>query len=235
MKNAISLLVVSVLLNLTATAQTSSPYRLSTTREALLLGGGVSLNGLSYYLESKLKPPDKSRLDPDGINGFDRFAIHCSNHTTAHISDVTLLTSMALPLIPAMTTGSAARNREALLLVVESYVITMGITKLTKVLARRARPYTYRLPQSDLTGDACQSFFSGHTSMAFAGALATGLLTQDLHGEAGVNYAAWTAGLGFALSTGVLRITSGKHFPTDVLVGALAGSLVSYLVIQAHK
>lgn len=34
---------------------------------------------------------------------------------------------------------------------------------------------------------------------------------------------------------GVLRIAAGKHYPTDVVVGALVGTGVSYGILKMHK
>jgi len=212
-----------------------SPYTLKTGREALLVGGGAVVTGLGHFLGSRVQPPDPEKLDMNGINAFDRLTVNMHYPGTATVSDVTLFSCAALPLIPALSTGSGQTNREALLMVLEAYLINEGITKLTKVLVRRARPYAYHRPREILKGDASQSFFSGHTSMAFAGAVAAGLLTQELHSGSEVNSAIWSVSMGLALTTGICRITSGKHFPTDVLIGALAGSLVSYLVLKLHQ
>jgi membrane-associated phospholipid phosphatase len=41
--------------------------------------------------------------------------------------------------------------------------------------------------------------------------------------------------LSTAVVTGIFRVTSGNHFPTDVLAGALAGSIVGYTIVCLHK
>ena len=45
----------------------------------------------------------------------------------------------------------------------------------------------------------------------------------------------WIASLGIAASCAVLRVTSGSHFPTDVIVGAVVGSSVGYLIPYIHR
>jgi membrane-associated phospholipid phosphatase len=45
----------------------------------------------------------------------------------------------------------------------------------------------------------------------------------------------WVFGLATATTTAITRVTSGRHFPTDVLVGAAVGSLTGWLIPRLHK
>ncbi|MDP3684668.1 MAG: phosphatase PAP2 family protein, partial [Ignavibacteria bacterium] len=45
----------------------------------------------------------------------------------------------------------------------------------------------------------------------------------------------WAGSLFTASLTGYLRYESGAHFPTDILVGAVVGSAVGYLIPYLHK
>jgi membrane-associated phospholipid phosphatase len=44
----------------------------------------------------------------------------------------------------------------------------------------------------------------------------------------------WLGSEALAATTAVLRVEAGKHFWSDVAVGALVGSAVGYLVPQLH-
>jgi membrane-associated phospholipid phosphatase len=45
----------------------------------------------------------------------------------------------------------------------------------------------------------------------------------------------WATAAAFPLVTGILRLTAGKHYPSDVLVGYLVGAATGILVPFAHQ
>ncbi|HSP77464.1 MAG TPA: phosphatase PAP2 family protein, partial [Myxococcaceae bacterium] len=67
------------------------------------------------------------------------------------------------------------------------------------------------------------SFYSGHTSLAFSLVTAAGTVSE-LRGYRN-RWLIWAVGLPAAAATGMLRMAADKHYLTDVLVGAAAGSL----------
>src|SRR5437870_2234290 len=78
------------------------------------------------------------------------------------------------------------------------------------------------------SADDDASFYSGHTSAAFA--VATSFATcASMRGD-GEAWVAWAAGLPLAALTGYLRIAADRHYLSDVLVGAGAGTLFGTLV-----
>ena len=72
---------------------------------------------------------------------------------------------------------------------------------------------------------AIQSFPSGHTATAFG--LAIGLSFAYPRGR-------WLF-LVFAILSGLQRVVSGAHFPSDVLAGAAIACLVTPLLVRAKK
>src|SRR2546428_212192 len=78
------------------------------------------------------------------------------------------------------------------------------------------------------SADDDASFYSGHASAAFA--VATSFATcASMRGD-GDAWVAWAAGLPLAALTGYLRIAADRHYLSDVLVGAGAGTLFGTLV-----
>ena len=80
------------------------------------------------------------------------------------------------------------------------------------------------------------SFFSGHTNSTAAGVFFTAKVYCDFHPDLG-----WKKGLIYGLATiptvavGVYRIRALRHYPTDIIVGAINGALVGILVPEIHK
>jgi len=112
--------------------------------------------------------------------------------------------------------GDQGRDAEVLL---ESIILTDGITEILKHTVRRPRP----------ANDSNDSFPSGHTSFAFSMATFLQRSWTDDHGG-WVGYLAYAP----ALYVGIDRIESNKHWPTDVAFGAFLGVLLTNVVYDAH-
>jgi membrane-associated phospholipid phosphatase len=117
----------------------------------------------------------------------------------------------------------------------EAFLLTYGTKDLLKFAVARNRPYTYfgDVPAGD-EEDYYNSFPSGHTAFAFLGA---SFLSATFAAE--YPDSKWKAPLiagSYTLATGIalMRILSGNHFLTDVLVGAAIGSFYGRLVPALH-
>lgn len=149
-------------------------------------------------------------------------------------SDVTLAASVAYPYGTALGAGGEGDD---LLVITGSLLATAALTDAAKGFFNRPRPYAHFCEPSsreDLEQpDAHRSFFSGHASKAFAGAVAAGTLAhyRGLPNEGWV----WSAGLAMATTTGLLRIVADKHYATDVAAGAVTGALVGWLLPRLHR
>ena len=113
----------------------------------------------------------------------------------------------------------------------------MLATSLVKVAARRHRPWlSYRNFDSPFyrQGDrenANQSFFSGHTSAAFAAASFHHRMLQRFRGKDFGDAEVWGVYLAAAV-TGLMRISADKHYFTDVVTGAAVGTLTAKWVVD---
>ena len=103
------------------------------------------------------------------------------------------------------------------------------------------RPYIYATEGAgaeaakDADGEAYGSFFSGHTSAAFTVAMFTGEWFSEMYPNSRYKPLVWASSLSLAGFVGALRIAAGKHYVSDVVVGALAGVGISAAVIEIHK
>lgn len=142
------------------------------------------------------------------------------------------------------------------LVVAESYMTTIALTEGVKVTIARPRPYTslaFREArpetwssagvQSNLTEDgswdACKSMPSGHTSgtAAYAFSIAT-LVWRDAslngRGRPWVAVASYGTAGALTAAVGTLRVTAGRHHPTDTIVGGLLGAGIATGVTWLH-
>lgn len=127
------------------------------------------------------------------------------------------------------------------LMFAQALAFQSGLNLLVRSLEIWPRPYIYAEDGDGAEkargadGEAYGSFFSGHASAAFTVAVFAGEWFSEVYPNSRYKSLVWASSLSLAGFVGVLRIAAGKHYPTDVVVGALAGTGVSLAVLQAHK
>lgn len=134
------------------------------------------------------------------------------------------LVNWVMPGAALLATGAAAwrdgRPRTLLedaIVVAEAAAIAADLNAASKDLVGRARP-----------GGGPRSFYSSHTSRAFA--LATALATvSTLRGRDEAPWL-WAGGLTLATGVGYLRVAGDAHWLTDVAAGAAIGGTVGFAV-----
>jgi len=157
--------------------------------------------------------------DPANLPGIDRWTLHPPRPAWDIASWVVF---GGLVLAAVADVGSQDGGGAYVTGMAESLVWTTAASEVLKVGVGRPRPVMYTAWAADAarSRENLRSFPSGHTSAAFAVATAYWLARRDLTGSPGAP--GWVA-VGTATTVGLLRIVAGKHFPTDVLAGALLG------------
>jgi membrane-associated phospholipid phosphatase len=159
----------------------------------------------------------------------------------AGLSDGALLLALSAPLaFSSAQDGLGRRFVNSVVIHGESLAATNLLTALSKVTFRRARPYTHAAnpelipemvrPHSDRN----LSFISGHSAMAFTSSTAGGLLFADGSSTESSRFAFWATELALATATASWRVRAARHYPSDVVMGALLGSAIGVLVPLAH-
>ncbi len=122
--------------------------------------------------------------------------------------------------------------------VLESTLLALNLTSWTKLLVGRQRPFLYRATDEDgverlRSADDNLSFFSGHTSLAFSMGVSAAMVAslRDYRWAPVL----WATGVPLAALTGYLRIAGDRHFLSDVVVGAVAGTLSGLLIPWLHR
>ncbi|HAR43802.1 MAG TPA: hypothetical protein DCS07_14395 [Bdellovibrionales bacterium] len=111
-----------------------------------------------------------------------------------------------------------------------------AIGETVRIISQRPRPFVYADTASAGANPAHYiSFYSGHTSFAAAASLGFVLF---LLGRGAPGWLTAFSFIGFELltfSTGIFRILAGRHFVTDVLAAAVAGSVIAFTIAWLHR
>ena len=215
------------------------PVDLGVTAFGFLLGGSATL-----FEEELSHAPCSGLCDRSEIAlGIDRSVV--GNHSVAarNWSDglITGLTVAPLLLVAVDHGWSDAKSRDGLLtdavLLAQTASVNLALNTVVKHAVGRKRPLTYDSSWTEAdrsSADASLSFYSGHSATAFAMATATSRLFMIRHPDSDWVVPLWLGSEALAATTAVLRVEAGKHFWSDVAVGAVVGSAVGYLVPQLH-
>jgi membrane-associated phospholipid phosphatase len=120
----------------------------------------------------------------------------------------------------------------------ETMALAIILPALGKSAAERNRPYVYNpdAPLDEkLKRDARSSFFSRHTSMAFASGVFLSTVYNDYYPHSRSKSRILAGSLLGATAVGVMRYESGMHFPSDIIAGAIVGSVIGYAVPRLHR
>ena len=220
-----------------------SVFEKSSKTDLPLMSGAIGGLGLSFYLGKNIKPltpQEVGHLRQQNIPFLDRWACQNFSPKAEKLSDIFLNICAISPLL-MLASPNLDRDQKwtYALMYIETGVLTYSITEITKCLVRRIRPYVYNweVPLHDkiMSSDTRKSFFSGHTSISFASMVFLAQTYAAFHPDSRWKPVVWCAGLSAATLVGVHRILAGKHFPTDVLVGALVGSFIGFVIPKLHE
>lgn len=235
-----TLTVFQIFLLLSFHLRGQDKFSLSYPQEAVILGSGSALALISLFIEQQasINPQEIFLLDKNQINLFDRPATYYYSKNLSLTSDVLLIATVSLPLSFLFIEKTKEDIFSIGVMYLETLTLTYGLTNLTKNIVNRYRPYAYNsdVPLSEkLNLDTKQSFFSGHTSAAFASAVFFSTIYSDQISNEKSKTLVWAGSLTLASSVALLRYFSGKHFPTDIIAGAVVGGLIGYGVPKLHQ
>ncbi len=207
-------------------------YSLSWIGDGALLATGLSSAILSQVLLQSASPGSLG-----DINAFDRLAVFGYSNALDITSDVFQYATAAIPVMFAFL---CRLDQAAAIGVVylEALSWAFAAKNLLKFLVPRYRPYVYSsLPAGGgpPPSEYADSFPSGHATIAFT-ATAFSLYTfQTYFPSSPYLLPLALAGYGLAALTATFRVVSGMHFLTDVLAGALLGTIMGYGIPLLHR
>lgn len=228
------------------------PMRVRLAVDLPIIGAGLALALGSEFIAKEQTWAGCGACDRTRINALDRTALGNHNPTARTVSDVGLFSLVALPFVLDLGDVLIQRSRDRtstrprhlrgwgkdIVVLLETFAVTYATTNVVKLAVRRPRPYSYEFDSAvaePTENDARLSFFSGHSSMAFAMATSYAYLFQTRHPSSRWVAPVWVLGMSLASVTAVARVEAGKHFWTDVMVGAAVGTGIGLIVPALHR
>lgn len=223
---AAATLVAALCIALPVHAQSAFDRMRATPGDAAWLGVAVPIDlGLLFIEPAR---PDR-QAEPFALDVAARDGLDWRRPDRAARASDWLLRGFMLSFIVAPPLGNLDLERgtgNGVLVGAEALAATQLVTGTVKHLVRRERPDG----EARHGHEAWASFFSGHTSVSFAGAT---MLTVYAHEyDWGGDTGAWAVpAVAYSLAglTGYLRVAGRRHWLTDVLAGAVVGTGTAYL------
>lgn len=216
------------------------------TTDLAITSGGLALAISLELLLPTIGPTqcrwcDRDSQGNDRLNGFDaaaRDALRWSNPWAARRAS-NVFSYVLAPLagvgIGALVATHDKRSEHWLVdltIIAQATMLSINFNQLSKLAVARERPDVHARSAEERARSASPddnlSFYSGHTSVAFA--LATSAGTVASMRQYRFAPILWVSGLSLAAASGYLRIAADRHYATDVLAGALFGSLIGFSV-----
>ena len=216
-------------------AASTPVFRVNKTKSLIYSTSILGIDLLNNYVDRQIieKPTqaDIDALDKDDLLFFDQIAFQPMDQGIKDLSDYTIYFTLG-------ASAALAYDKEYWLdnaLVFTEVMLTQSaIGKWTKTLTSRYRPFVY---DDDVSlskkrqRNSQHSFYSMHSSTAFAAATYAYYYYYQKKG------ASWPVALLVytpAVATAALRVACANHFVSDVTVGAVMGSAISYFICKLH-
>jgi membrane-associated phospholipid phosphatase len=217
------------------TAESAPQLRLSPLWDSATMATSAATVGLSLLIPVDTGTRWNTELLPidDHLKG--RYSSQA-----AHTSDILLAVNVVAPVALFTGRGLDRETGKRLAIYGETLLVGLAVNSLVKAAVARPRPYAYSddpaiVAYAEGQGrDSRLSFYSGHASTTFSASVAGAYLFAQSTSDTNARAAVWGLELAMAAATADLRTRAGKHFYSDVLVGAAVGSGLGVLVPYLH-
>lgn len=204
-------------------------FSLSYPIDIPLIATGIGL----FTVEIFLQPAEGAMQLRKDISGLDRLAIFNYNKYLDVTSDILFYSSLSLPVL-LLIEADWQSIVETTVMFSEVILLSISTKNLMKNLCVRWRPYTYFDSYKD-DNDYMNSFPSGHTTTVFAVCSFASYSYSKLYPQSKWKVPFFIGAYTIATATGVMRVVSGNHFITDVMTGAVIGSVIGFGVPLLHQ
>jgi hypothetical protein len=209
-----------------------SIYRLNLALDIPIVAVGAIGTAVPFLMSSTVVDR-RCPCDPGHVNSLDHLAIGNHSSTASVIGDVTVGLAVAAPVaLELLTVRPMPTLFEDLGVFAEVMAVNGGLVTLAKFTVQRPTPQTYAGdPERVHSPGGYLSFYSGHTSFTFA-SLSFAAVTLSVRNRQVVWPWIVTGVTGGGVAAAM--VLAGAHFPTDVAMGALAGTAVGVTIPLLH-
>jgi membrane-associated phospholipid phosphatase len=196
-------------------------YNVNLAIDAPIIVVSATVGLLRPYMASQLVRK-RCPCDPSGLNALDRSSVGYHSRGAALASDITVVVVQAgTPLLELLDLGLSRALLEDLTVLTETVMVEVVLHQAANFGLQRPRPSTYAGdPASVNASEGYLSFYAGHVGATFAMLSAASYTLRLRYGE---QVWPWVVTGLVGTSVAIERVAAGKHFPTDVGVGALVG------------
>ena len=218
-----------------------TPYQTSWTVDGLIFGASIVVATTASAIDDNLPSlaiSEINSLSISDINPIDRVTAGFYSREQSTVSDILVGTSIVSPLLLMVDKNISRDAGTIATMYFETVLFATFTPSYGKGSARRIRPYVYgtKTPLSEKQNvEARRSFFSGHATWAFATSMFFAKVYSDYYPDSKYNNYVWYGSIGLASTVSILRVSSGAHFISDVIVGAAVGSTIGYVIPYLHQ
>jgi membrane-associated phospholipid phosphatase len=217
-----------------ADATVPRELRYDTTLDVSVTATGAVLWLGSELLLKKALAPSTCRWCEDnaldaGVRSKARWANTGLADTASYVTAFALAPLAAFGLDAALAShhGKIRGLGADALVIAETVILAADVNQLVKFAVGRERPFVHALTADEKSttsqpSDNNLSFFSGHSTLAFALAASSGTVAS-MRGYDGAPWV-WATGMSIAAVSGYLRIAADRHYLSDVVTGAVVGT-----------
>ncbi len=215
--------------------QNSGGLNITKKRDLPICIGATLWTGANYLVQfnSPQRPKTYLSVKIPYIDNFNRTRL---NKNLVHVSDATAILTCLAGGATIMMQPRDEWTKKGLVMG-QSLWISVNMAHTVKMLVLRRRPYTNAPLFIPSKRDDYYSFYSGH-SAAVASVVTSAFLMRNRNGQF-VSPASQKilplSCLALAATTALLRIYSGKHYPSDVLSGITTGIGIAYINYRIHE
>lgn len=216
------------------------PYRITPALDIPLAAGATGAAAFGQYRLANMEPRAEP-YDAADLFVWDRPFAGTWNPRAALASD--WMSGLgAAPLVLGAVSWKKGKITGAdfgtqALMLYEVLALQSGINLTVRSLRVWPRPFTLggEGGEERSEGQAAGSFYSGHSSAAFAIAVFGSIWFGEVYPDSRWTPWVWAGSLTTATVVAALRVAAGKHYPSDVMVGAAVGSLIGWAVPALHR
>jgi membrane-associated phospholipid phosphatase len=227
-----------------AYAEEQSHYELGLAKDITLSLSAVATISLGTTLYYQMHTPDHIK-DSDKLLPWDKPFADRYSESADLASDIGSVLAVAPLTVGAIAWHQGASNGSEFatftVMFAQAIAIGNGLNLAVRSLEIWPRPYIYaengdgKEKAENAKAEAYGSFFSGHATAAFTVATFTDQWFRTAYPHSRYKGIMRATAYSLAGLESVLRVAAGKHFISDIVVGALVGTGVSLGILEIHR